>query len=280
MRNFSIGGAFLRYEESDAFKLTAARVDALFDRAAGVPVSSPFLTPAEQYFLARRPERAGQAGQALFFGGAPGAERKKLFVFPEYIAALADGGDLYETAVQFLGADAFSDIAVLKVSGGGFRDFTHRDYLGSLLALGLERDSIGDIAPIDDYSAYVFVDCRVAGFLQSTDVRVASDRVKITRAALPEGYRIERKYREIADTVASARLDGVVAALCNLSREAAKDKITAGEVEQNYETVERPDAPVRAHDAISVRGHGKFCIDSVDDPTKKGRFRLRAKKYI
>lgn len=270
----------MRFDESDAFRLTAARVDALFDRASGAPVSSPFLTPAEQYFLAQRLERAGRAGQTLFFGGAPGAERRKLFVLPDYLTALADGGDLYETTVQFLGGDAFGDIAVLKLAGGGFRDFTHRDYLGSLLSLGLERDVIGDIAPIDEYSAHVFVDCRVAGFLLGTELRVASDRVRVTRAALPAGYRIERKFRPIAATVASPRLDGVIAALCNLSREAAKDKIAAGEVEQNYDTVERLDAAVAARDVISVRGVGKFEVESVADPTRKGRFRLIAKKYI
>ena len=116
--------------------------------------------------------------------------------------------------------------------------------------------------------------------LLDAELRVASDRVKVTRAVLPDGYRVERKYKPIADTVASPRLDGVVAALCNLSREAAKEKITAGDVEQNYEAVERPDAAVNAGDAVSVRGVGKFCIDSVSDPTKKGRYRLLAKKYI
>ena len=139
---------------------------------------------------------------------------------------------------------------------------------------------IGDIAPIDEYSAYVFVDCRVAGFLLDTELRVASDRVKVTRAALPAGYRIERKFKPIADTVASPRLDGVVAALCNLSRETAKEKIAAGEVEHNYETAARPDAAVAAGDVLSVRGVGKFEVESVSDPTKKGRFRLIAKKYI
>lgn len=167
----------MRLDESDAFRMLTARVDALFDRAVGAPVSSPFLTPAEQYFLARRLESTGRTGQTLFFGGAPGAQRRKLFVLPEYLTALADGDDLYETTVQFLGADAFRDITALKIAGGGFRDFSHRDYLGSLLSLGLERDVIGDIAPIDEYTAYVFVDCRVAGFLLDTELRVASDRV-------------------------------------------------------------------------------------------------------
>ena len=222
----------------------------------------------------------GARGRRSFSAARRGAQRRKLFALPEYLTALADGDDLYETTVQFLGADAFRDITALKIAGGGFRDFSHRDYLGSLLSLGLERDVIGDIAPIDEYTAYVFVDCRVAGFLLDTELRVASDRVKVTRAALPAGYRIERKFKPIADTVASPRLDGVVAALCNLSREAAKEKIVAGEVEHNYEIAARPDAAVAAGDVLSVRGVGKFEVESVSDPTRKGRFRLIARKYI
>lgn len=270
----------MRYEESDAFKLLTARVDALFDRAEGAPVSSPFLTPADRCFLARHLEQTGRSDRVLFFGGAPGAERQKLFVLPEYIAALADGGDLRETTLQFLGADAFGDIVVLRVAGGGYRDFSHRDYLGSLLSLGLERDVIGDIAPIDPYSAFVFADRRIAGFLCDVELRVATDRVKVTRAALPDGYRIERRFQPIVDTVASARLDCTVAALCNLAREDAKEKILAGEVEHCYETAARPDAAVRDGDIISVRGKGKFEVERITDPTKKGRYRLLAKRYI
>ena len=63
-------------------------------------------------------------------------------------------------------------------------------------------------------------------------------------------------------------------------REAAKEKIVAGEVEHNYETAVRPDAAVAAGDALSVRGVGKFEVESVSDPTRKGRFRLIARKYI
>ena len=129
----------MRYEESDEFKLLCARVDELFDRAAGDLAASRFLTPAEQYFTARRLAASGRSVRTLFFGGAPGAQRKKLFVLPDYLVALAEDGDLFDTARQFLGEDAFGDIQVLKLSGGGFRDFSHRDYLGSLLSLGIER---------------------------------------------------------------------------------------------------------------------------------------------
>jgi RNA-binding protein YlmH len=71
-----------------------------------------------------------------------------------------------------------------------------------------------------------------------------------------------------------------VAALCNLSREGAKEKILSGEVEQNYETATEISASVNAADHISVRGVGKFLVVSVCDPTKKGRIRLIAKKFM
>lgn len=276
----------MRYRDSDEFKLLCAKAEDAFSRAKGDLVSTVFLNPAEQYFLAQFLRERGLASRAVFFGGASGAQRKKLFACPEYIADIAFDGDLYTAATGFLGEDAFGDIVSLKISGGGFRDFSHRDYLGGILSLGLDRTAVGDIAPIDEYSAYIFVSRKVAGFLTEGDfsdtggIRIARDRVKITRTALPEGYVIEQKYRPVSDTVASERLDCIVAALCNLSRESAKEKILAGDVEHNYETAVEISATVNAADHISVRGVGKFLIESVADPTKKGRLRLNAKRFI
>lgn len=276
----------MHYRESEEFKLLCAKAEDAFARAKGDLVSTAFLNPAEQFFLAQFLRERGLMGRAVFFGGAPGAQRKKLFACPEYIADIAFDGDLYTAAMSFLGEDAFGDICPLKISGGGFRDFSHRDYLGGILALGLDRSAVGDIAPIDEYSAYIFVSRKVAGFLTEGDfaetggIRIAKDRVKIARAALPDGYMIEQKYRPVTDTVASERLDCIVAALCNLSRESAKEKILAGEVEHNYDTAAEISVSVAAGDHISVRGVGKFLIESVADPTKKGRLRLIAKRFI
>ena len=276
----------MSYRDSEEFKLLCKRAEDIFARATGDIVSSVFLNPCEQYFLEKYLKERGLLSRTLFFGGAAGATRKKLFAFPEYIVSLAEGGDLYTAAKSFLGDDAFGDICTLKISGGGFRDFSHRDYLGGILSLGLDRTAVGDIAPIDEYSAYIFVSRKVASFLTDGDfsevggIRIAKDKVKITRAVLPDGYVIEQKFKPISDTVASARLDCVIAALCNLSRESAKEKILEGAVEQNYECATEISANVLAGDHISVRGTGKFIIDSVTDPTKKGRFRLLAKKFI
>ena len=276
----------MNYRETEDFKLLCRKSEELFSRATGDLVSGAFLNPAEQYFLEKYLREKGLMSRAIFFGGAKGAMRKKLFAFPEYVTMLAEDGDLYTAAKSFLGEDAFGDIVTLKISGGGFRDFTHRDYLGGILSLGLDRAGIGDIAPIDEYSAYVFASRKAAAFLTECDfsadggIRIAKDKVKITRALLPEGYEIEQKFKSISDTVASERLDCIIAALCNLSRESAKEKILAMDVERNYETAAEISTAVNAGDHISVRGVGKFLIESVNDPTKKGRLRLVAKKFM
>ena len=275
----------MKYRDTDEFKLLCKKVDEIFARAVGDVTCTHFLNPAEQFFLAEYIRFRGLSDRAVFFGGAEGAQRKKLFALPEYITALADGGDIIEMAKSYLGEDAF-DICTLKVAGGGFRDFSHRDYLGGILSLGLERSVIGDIVPIDEYSAYIFVSKSAARFLTEGDfyetggIRIAHDKVKVTRAALPSGFVVEQKYKDITDTVASSRLDCVVASLCNLSRESAKEKILGFEVEHNYDTAESISGEVNSGDHISVRGVGKFKIVSVTDQTKKGRFRLIAKKFI
>lgn len=270
----------LSYRDSEDFRLLCARAEDLCARATGQICATVFLNPAEQFFLAQYLQTAGHVERTAFFGGAPGAQRKKLFVFPEYIAQIADGGGLLQTALDFLGVDALDEIRTLKIYGGGFRDFTHRDYLGALLSLGIERSAIGDIALVDEYSAYVFASRKIEEFLLSTEFRIANDRVRVQRVCLPPDYRIEQNFRQVEDTIASARLDCVTAALCNLSREAAKAKILSGDVELNYEPVCEGSREVRASDVLTVRGTGKFCIERIGDPTKKGRFRLAAKKYM
>jgi RNA-binding protein YlmH len=80
--------------------------------------------------------------------------------------------------------------------------------------------------------------------------------------------------------VASSRLDCVVAAVCSLSRERARAVVESGLVELDFECEERADRAINPPCVISVRGFGRFKINSVSDKTKKGRYRLLAQKYL
>ena len=90
---------------------------------------------------------------------------------------------------------------------------------------------------------------------------------------------IEPRTTELSDTVASARLDCVVASLCRLSREKARECVLSELVELNFEVEDRPDHAVEAPAILSVRGVGRFRVLSLSELTKKGRLRLRAEKY-
>jgi RNA-binding protein YlmH len=178
-------------------------------------------------------------------------------------------------------ADTLRDaVCPMLVKGSGFRELSHRDYLGSVLGLGLERDAIGDILIPDAHSAILLTDSRVGDFLTSQMEKVATDTVRVSR--LPEGTSLggTRRLQPVNDTVASERLDCVVAALCNLSREKAQMAVRSGIVELDYEAVEDCSATVDAPAVISVRGYGKFAVHAFDGTTRKGRIRLVAGKYV
>ena len=89
-----------------------------------------------------------------------------------------------------------------------------------------------------------------------------------------------RRFETVSDTVASARLDCVVAALANLSRERAQEAVRSGLCEVEYEVAEVCDMLLEVPCVLSIRGVGKFRLLSLSGPTKKGRLRLMAEKYI
>ena len=273
----------------EEIRLLIARLDDLCDFAArGEPAVSSYLTPREAKYAAQRLASRIHAGTAFLWGGYVGAERVRALILPDYTEGLVDSERLASSPLAALDETGFTELAdILReavcpvlVRGSGFRELTHRDYLGSILGMGLERGVMGDILILDPHSAILLTDTRVADLLTTQLTKVATDTVKVSR--LPEGTALAgtRRLQPITDTVASERLDCVVAALCNLSREKAQMAVKSGIVELDYEVVEDCSATVDAPAVISVRGFGKFVVHAFDGTTRKGRIRLLAGKYI
>ena len=74
-------------------------------------------------------------------------------------------------------------ITPLKISGSGYATLTHRDYMGSILGLGVEREMIGDIVPLDDRNAVVFASSVTAQFIESELMKIGRDTVKVSPAS-------------------------------------------------------------------------------------------------
>ena len=282
---------------SDEERRLLARADELQSRAAGgTSAFSGFLSPREIYILTafghetkvKRSELTGEDQISFFWGGYPDAERKIFISIPGFSAySLPDSdAETYSPAeLSTLVDDLDRHITSIFIKPSGYVGLSHRDYMGALLGLGIERDHVGDIVLVDSdavVGAVVFAELKIADFIRSTLVEVGRDKVKICE--VPENITLSRSFEPISGTVASARLDSVVSELVKTSRETAKELIRRGFVEHNYFEAADADVPVTSGDVISVRRDGrvrggKFIIDRADELTGKGRVRVIARKY-
>lgn len=255
--------------------LIFARLDDLVLRAdRGEIAYSGFLSPREQRAAFMHLDRSGAAGRYTAFGGYRGSERSRIFILPEYIES-----NEYEDVLPYLDEEP---TVALSIAGSGYRKLSHRDVLGSLLSLGIERDVLGDIAFVDSsgFLAVLFCDRVIADYIKAELSRVANDAVKVSIKDIDADFEPYRSFLHISDTVASPRIDSVVAALCSLSREKARAAVVGELVEVDFMSEIRPDRQISAPCTVSVRGFGRFRINSVSDQTRKGRFRLDADKYL
>ena len=268
----------------DADQLLEARIgDALEKCRRGEVASLFYLSPGERVRAERTLRRLGEWERSWFWGGYGEAERVSLFLLPDYLAELLDTAPQDaepEGVLALLGDTADDAVSAVLVRGSGYRVLSHRDYLGSILGLGLERDAIGDIAVQNEHEAVIFCARRMADFLITALEKVASDTVRCASYTLNDRFTDGKKYAPVNDTVASARLDCVVAALTNLSREAAQRAVRSGLVEVNFEPEERVDVLLDTPAWISVRGYGRFRLRTFDGETRKGRLRMRADRLI
>ncbi len=262
------------------------RCEELFSRAEnGVPSVTQFLSPREQYIIKNRLSAMFLTDESdplcFFFGGYPSAQRRMLCTLPAYCRyTLTDGdGEISAFRAEFPHA-----IIPLRIRSGGYVNLTHRDFLGALTGLGIDRSVMGDIITDDD-GAIIFVCETIAEFIKNELVYIGRDKVKVCDIALLEDFDRAPDFEAVRGTVASPRLDAVLSELACCSRETAKTVIRQGLCEHNYFTAAAADAAVSDGDVISCRKTsgckgGKFIIDSLDELTSKGRIRLAARRYI
>lgn len=263
--------------------LEARLEDALARCEKGVVACLSFLTPRECRQAETLLRQRGAWESAWLWGGYEGAERKSLFLLPEYLLICLSapiGQVSQEELLQLLEERVAQEVSAVRILPSGFRKLTHRDYLGGVLGLGLERDALGDLALQENGDAVLFCTETIAAFLTEHLQKVANDTVRCVPYEMDASFTDGRKYQAIRDTIASPRLDAVVAALTNLSREMAQRTICSGLVEVEYEPVLRTDLILVPPTVLSIRGYGRFILRGFDGQTKKGRLRLCADKLI
>ncbi|WP_028234479.1 YlmH family RNA-binding protein [Pseudobutyrivibrio sp. MD2005] len=157
------------------------------------------------------------------------------------------------------------------------KEYTHRDYLGSLMSLGIDRKKFGDIF-VDGMDAYMYADESTADYLLENFVSVGRNSVKCSYSELPEEYK-KAALKEITIQVASPRADAVIAKVYNLSRKDTIPYFTEKKVSVNGHIVENNDKMLAAGDTVSVRGFGKFNLLSEGGLSRKGKLNLTVEVF-
>ena len=235
-------------------------------QSRNIPAATDFLSPQQQALALDLLRLAGipETGYTCL-GGYEGAERNILLFLPDWLEA-ADAGSQ-------------SPIRCLRASFREEEKLTHRDFLGSLMGMGIVREKVGDIL-VGPASADLMVLDTVAEFLLQSWNSAGRARLAVT-AIEPWEVRVpEAKCQEMRDTVSSLRLDAVASTGFRMARGKAAELITSGRVQVNWRECTKPDKLLTAGDTVSARGFGKFELTEVGGVTKKVRTSIVLKRYI
>lgn len=168
-------------------------------------------------------------------------------------------------------------ITLLKFTYRKTDDLSHRDFLGALMGLGLNRDVVGDIITGNGF-AYVYVKSENAEYILSQIDRIGNCGVKVSRE---DNKVIEytQEFDVFVLTLSSLRLDVFVSSLCNLSREKSNNLIRSEMVTVNHYVESDNSVQIREHDVITIRRYGKYVFEKTLGFSKKGKYKVEIKKY-
>ncbi len=231
------------------------------------PVYSDFLNMNEiSMLLAMKQELSGVP--LALFGGYEGAERRM---------ACFHGGEPDDDT--WMRADYPIACLCIRPVNARFGDaLTHRDYLGAILNLGIERGKTGDIL-IRENTAYLFCSRGIAPFVCENLIQVKHTNVRAEEEDVGQ-LDIRPEYRQIKGTVSSLRLDSVVSLAFGIARGVSADYIAAGRVFVNGRVMLSGSRLLKEGEVVSVRGLGRFVFDEAGGISRKGRIGVTLLKYV
>ncbi len=246
-------------QEEDWLRNFDRKLDYLEDNQTSF--NSSFLDP-RQLELAEKAIGKRQALSYTVFGGYPDAERNMIYIFPAHQASSLPG------------------LSIILIEWSTHEpDISQRDILGSIMSLGLKRDQVGDIVVTDDHSAFVMIEESKAFHICSNLTRAGAVSLKCSIVDSSKIKVIHDKGKEIKGTVASLRIDSVLSLGFGVPRSRVVLLVKNGLTRVNWRAITSPSFILKEGDQISLKGKGRLVITSVEGETRKGRTRLKLKKY-
>ncbi|MBR5337639.1 MAG: RNA-binding protein [Lachnospiraceae bacterium] len=238
-----------------------------------------FLSLSEQAQFSDIIKELGQTGliirdsEYVFYGGFDAAERQIACFLPEYITK--------EDFTDSLANDENSLITCLTIKPVNAKysdELTHRDFLGAIMNLGLERDRIGDILCSPEYSALAVLP-EAAALIENELTRVKHTTVMCSKIPFNK-CDLRPKLKEVHINIASERADAIIGSVFHLSRNSSQELIRSGLVSVNGREVTDAGSSLKPGDRISVRSKGKFIYEGAGGLTRKGRTSATVSLYV
>ena len=196
--------------------------------------------------------------EPVLFGGTDDSERQMVAFIADY-----DEPDF--------------PIGAVKIYSPHIKSLSHRDFLGSVLGLGIKREKCGDIIILDDI-CYIIAHRDIASFIASNLTKVGREGVRCEECSLSDIILPPKSFEPVKGTVASPRLDAVVSVFTGKGRSQAAEIVNAGFVFVNGILTQKCDMHLTDGDIISVRGYGKAVLET-GGTSKKGRTFINLNKY-
>lgn len=237
-------------------------------RSSNKIVNTEFLSIYQKEIIQKKLNEIG-AKNYIFFGGYDDAEGKILIIYPEKF-------DIDIVIKNLKNIIKVIKIKLPKVLEGKYQ---HRDYLGSIMQMGLNRNRIGDIIVYDD-KAYIVVLKENAEYL----INYISDlkKFKKSKIELIDYQEMEVKpieFEEFSILVSSMRLDNFVSEISKISRSKTEEMLKTEKIYINSKTETKASRAVKENDILVIRGKGKFLVDEIIGENKKGKIIVNVKKY-
>ena len=155
---------------------------------------------------------------------------------------------------------------------------THRDVLGALMNLGIERNRLGDILCLEDVY-YVFCDETILGFILGELQKIKHTMVDLSEEMNYRSLQANITLEEQYDTIASNRIDCIIAKAFHLSRSEASELLVSEKVFINGKCITNCNQSCEDGAIVSVRGKARFIFESCNSVSKKGKLRVKFAFY-
>ncbi len=222
----------------------------------GYLTHTKFLSMSERALCSDAVRLCGATGHALFWGGYEDAERGIYLFYPDYLDE--------ESAKQA------APLALLRAHKRKEDALTHRDYLGALMGLQIDRSVVGDIL-VHEEGADILVLEEMADFILLHFAKAGRKQLSLTREPMDQLRVAPVEEKQGSGSVASPRLDSVAALVFGLSRKSAQERIEKGLVFVNNTPCLKPERQIDEGDKLTVRGVGRARIVAFGGMSRKGR---------